>query len=226
MAPEGVASAVQSFTTAQSKVLISGIQSVSSGNPVFLSVQLANTLGPASYSYSWSAKCPTLSSNGTFSKLNASDTTWTPPTNTTTSDQSCTISAIVTDDQGVARTGDYAIAVRGNPINTITITSGPSGSPNPVASGAAASLLLITTNTLNRILHNSWKATCLWSSSNGNFIFSFPQPPMWTAPADNTLSEQSCTISVTVSDDAGAVITHVTDRPCPNRVPEERRTYI
>ncbi len=208
VAPEGVGSAVQSFTTAQSTVLISGIQSVPSGSTVFLSARLANTWSASYlYSYSWSAKCPTLSSNGTFSKLNASETMWTAPANGTASDQSCTISVVVTDDQGVALTGNYAIVVRGIPANTITITNGPSGIPNPVASGGTASLLVITTNTLNRILHNSWKAACPWSSSNGNFIFSSYQPTMWTAPVNTTGSERSCTISVTVSDDAGAAVT-------------------
>lgn len=80
---------------------------VASGGTANLSVTATDSYGH-SLSYSWSASCPTLPSNGTFGP-NSASTTWTAPANTTPSVQSCTISVNVTADAGgLSQTPSYS----------------------------------------------------------------------------------------------------------------------
>ena len=78
---------------------------VASGGTASLSVAATDSLGHA-LTYTWTATCPTLSSNG--SPIPAgSNTTWAAPSNTTGSQQSCTIQVTVSDGQGLSQPGSY-----------------------------------------------------------------------------------------------------------------------
>jgi len=87
--------------------------------------------------------------------------------------------------------------------HTLTITSGPSGSPNPVASGGTASLSVGADDSLDHSLNYTWTALCPTLGSNGTFNNAAAQTPAWTAPPNATGSQQTCTIQVTVSDGQG-----------------------
>ena len=87
--------------------------------------------------------------------------------------------------------------------HSLTITDGPSGSPNPVASGGTANLSVSATDSLGHDLSYAWTAFCPTLPSNGSFNNAALQTPAWTAPGNATGSQQSCTMQVTVSDGQG-----------------------
>jgi hypothetical protein len=88
--------------------------------------------------------------------------------------------------------------------HTLTVTSGPSGTPNPVASGGTASLSVSATDSLAHSLSYAWTASCpVALGSNGSFSNPAAQNPSWTAPTNTTGSQQNCTAQVTVSDGQG-----------------------
>jgi len=108
--------------------------------------------------------------------------------------------------------------------HSLTITSGPSGSPNPVASGAAASLSVSATDSLGHGLSYAWTASCSTLGSNGSFNNATLRTPAWTAPVNATGSQQSCMIQVTVSDgqglsQVGSYAQGVATAPLPDLVP-------
>ncbi len=87
--------------------------------------------------------------------------------------------------------------------DAVTITAGPSGTPNPVVSAGTASLTVTATDSLGHSLNYAWAASCAWAASNGTFNSSALRTPTWTAPANNTGATQNCTISVSVNDGLG-----------------------
>ncbi|MBI4589188.1 MAG: choice-of-anchor D domain-containing protein [Candidatus Rokubacteria bacterium] len=174
---------------------------VASGGTATLSVTAVDSWGH-SLSYAWTAACPGLPSNGSFSNASAQAPTWTAPANTTGSQQDCTIQVTVSDGQGLSQTGSYSQGVSSVP-HTLTITSGPSGTPNPVGSWATATLSVTAVDSLKHSLSYAWTAACPALGSNGSFSSASVQNPTWTAPANTTGSQQDCTIQVTVSDGQG-----------------------
>jgi hypothetical protein len=89
------------------------------------------------------------------------------------------------------------------PGHTLTITSGPSGTPNPVDPDGTASLTVTAVDSLGHLLSYAWNASCPTPGANGSFSDAAAASPMWTAPANTTGSPQDCTISVLVSDGQG-----------------------
>ena len=87
--------------------------------------------------------------------------------------------------------------------HTLGITNGPSGSPNPVASGATATATVTAVDSLGHGLSYGWTASCPTLPSNGSFDNANAQSPLWTAPTNATGSQKSCTLEVTVSDGQG-----------------------
>ncbi|MDP2895864.1 MAG: N-acetylmuramoyl-L-alanine amidase [bacterium] len=77
--------------------------------------------------------------------------------------------------------------------DTVQITSGPSGSPNPVPSGGKVNCTVTGTDSLGHTLSYQW------SCPAGSFENANSRTPIWTAPPNNTGSTQYYTISVTVS---------------------------
>lgn len=87
--------------------------------------------------------------------------------------------------------------------HSLSITGGPSGSPNPVASGGTANLSVSATDSLGHSLSYPWTAFCPTLPSTGSFNSAALQTPAWMAPPNTTGSQQSCTMQVTVSDGQG-----------------------
>jgi hypothetical protein len=174
---------------------------VASGGTANLTVSASDTLGHA-LSYSWTALCPALPSQGSFDNAAAQNPVWTAPANTTGNQQNCTIQVTVSDGNGLSQTGSYIQGVSSF-AHTLTITSGPSGNPNPVTPGGSANLTVSATDTLGHALSYSWTALCPSLQSNGSFNNAAAQNPTWTAPANETGNQQSCTIQVTVRDGNG-----------------------
>ena len=93
------------------------------------------------------------------------------------------------------------------PLHTLTISTSPSGTPNPVSGGAAATLSVVASDSLNHPLSYTWSATCPALADTGKFSPSAAgQNPTWTAPANNTGAQQTCTLQVAVSDGHGETL--------------------
>jgi hypothetical protein len=178
---------------------------VDSGAQANLSVTAADSLNHP-VSYQWTALCPALGNNGSFSDANAQNPTWTAPSNLTGNTQTCSISVVASDGQGLTAADSYQQQVA-SVTHTLTITAGPSGSPNPTGSGSPAALSVTAVDSLNHPLSFLWLAECpALGGQTGTFS---PGPtvanPTWTAPTNLTGAEQACTISVTVNDNQGEV---------------------
>ncbi|MDF1555613.1 MAG: DNRLRE domain-containing protein [Deferrisomatales bacterium] len=153
-------------------------------------------------SYGWTASCPGLPTNGYLDNAGLQNATWSAPPNITGVPQDCTIQVMVTDGLGKSDTGSYAQTVESSP-HTLTITSGPSGAPNPATSGEAVNLTVSAIDSLGHTMNYAWSASCPDLSASGVFDDAGLQDPVWTAPVNGTGSQQGCTIEVAVDDGSG-----------------------
>ncbi len=85
----------------------------------------------------------------------------------------------------------------------ITVKTGPTGTPNPVAAGSAVTLSLTINNLLNDTPVYAWSASCPGLGSAGTFDNAAAQNPVWTAPTNSTPSPKSCTLQVDVTNGQG-----------------------
>src|SRR5438552_18367407 len=85
-------------------------------------------------------------------------------------------------------------------MRVLMITTGPSGTPNPVASGGVVNVSVTPVDSLGRALGYGWTALCGGLGSNGTFDNAALQTPIRTAPANLTGGPQGCMIQVTESD--------------------------
>ena len=130
---------------------------VASEGTASLSVAASDSLGHA-INYAWSASCPGLALNGSFSNPALQSPNWPAPANTTGSPQSCDVEVTVDDGLGLDDTGSYGHSVDSVP-HTLAITTGPSGAPNPVASGDTANLFVAASDSLGHSMNYAWSAS-------------------------------------------------------------------
>jgi hypothetical protein len=208
---------------------------VPSGGTSSLSVTAADSLGHA-LSYAWTVSCPSLPSLGSFSSATTQNPTWIAPANTTGVQQDCTLQVTVSDGQGLTQVPTFSLGVA-SIAHTLTITAGPSGTPNPVPSEGTTSLSVTALDSLGHSLTYAWTASCPSPLSSGTFSDAAAATQTWTAPMNMTGILQTCMLQVTVSDGQGLVqigslsqgvftVGHsltITDGPtgAPNPVPSE-----
>ena len=178
---------------------------VGTGGTVQLSVTAVDSAGHG-LTYQWSASCPGLPNNGTFPQSTLQNASWQAPQNLTGVTQSCTITVTVTDDQipALTVTRGYTQQV-GTVPHTLTVTTLPNGSPNPVGPGATAAMAIGVVDSLNHDLFYQWSSVC--PAANGTFSDPSAAAPVWTAPMNQTDNPLNCTISVTVDDHQGESVT-------------------
>jgi hypothetical protein len=82
-----------------------------------------------SLSYTWTASCPTLGSNGSFNNPALQTPTWTAPVNATGSQHNCTIAVTVSDGQGLSQSPSYSQGV--SPVGQALILTGPGPGGGP-----------------------------------------------------------------------------------------------
>ncbi len=176
---------------------------VASGGAATLSVAATDSQGHA-LTYQWSATCPTLGGNGTFSPSAATQNpSWTAPANQTGSTQACTLQVMANDNQGQTATASYTQNVS-SVAHTVTITAGPTGTPNPVASGGSVTLSVTAADSLNHPLTYQWQSSCSGTGGNGTFTPNATAPsPTFVAPANAAAAEVICTVQVTAKDSGG-----------------------
>ncbi len=165
------------------------------GETVSLILQASDSLAH-SLNFAWTASCP-LASNGSFDDATAQNPVWTPPVNGTSSPKACTMEVTVSDGQGLSQTVSYNQVV--NPVHAINILSGPSGSPDPVASGGQVSLSVGAEDTHGHSLGYAW------SACGGTFSDVNAAAPTWTAPANTGSTPMDCLVGVTINDGAGGL---------------------
>ncbi|WIO75512.1 hypothetical protein QP938_06305 [Porticoccaceae bacterium LTM1] len=168
---------------------------VASGGGVELDVTAVDSEGHE-LTYAWMADCSSWTDdNGTFNDAGLRQPIWTAPVNETGDPRECLISVRVEDGKGLFDQGSYSQRVTEVPHN-LSITEGPSGTPNPVATRGTVNLHVAATDNRGHALNYLWTSNCPESSFNDNTL----QQPVWTAPPNNTGSTLECVISVTVDD--------------------------
>ncbi len=120
---------------------------------------------------------------------------------------------------GVAPTAAfYDLAISTAAASVITFTADPSGSPNPVAGGGTAAMSVATSHAISqRTTSYFWTATCPNLADAWTLNSRYATNPTWVAPANGTVSPQSCVVRVEVSDSQGINVqrdyTHVVSGP-------------
>jgi hypothetical protein len=91
-------------------------------------------------------------------------------------------------------------------LHTLTITTAPSGDPNPVVPGGPVSLSLDAVDSFSHAITYAWVSTCTGIGS-GIFNNATLKTPTWTAAANATGATQTCVLKVTVNDGHGTTKT-------------------
>jgi hypothetical protein len=175
-----------------------------SAGTVSVAVGVEDTLNRP-LTYAWTSECPGLPGAGTFNDPSIPSPTWTAPTNTTGVPRTCVLTVTISDDQGNTLSSSFEQVVLSVP-QTITLTLGPGGTPNPVVSGGLVTLVVGATDSLGRALSFAWTANCPTLPSNGTFGDRRKASTTWTAPENLTGSQQACTLAVSIKD--GVEATH------------------
>lgn len=190
---------------------------VASLGVVALNVAAADTLNH-SLTFAWSASCPTLGGNGSFSNTSGQNPTWTAPANNTGNAHSCTIGVTVSDGNGLQQAASFTQNITASP-HSLTITQQPIGVPNPVATAGSVNLSVAASDSLGHTLGYNWSATCSAGIGSGSFSNAASQTPTWTAPANLTGTTQTCVISVTVNDGANGLTSTASFNESVNSAP-------
>ncbi|MGE3842763.1 MAG: hypothetical protein AB7I50_14395 [Vicinamibacterales bacterium] len=170
---------------------------------VVLNLQASDTFGH-DLTYLWSPVCLGLSSTGSFSPSASHPTPiWTAPENRTGMPQDCVLTVTISDGQGLTVVAPVTITVNSVP-DSVTITAGPTATPNPVASQGLVDLSVTAVDSLDHLLNYAWQQpTCPGLSNGGVLSNGATATPTWTAPLNDTGTSSSCTVSVTVHDGNG-----------------------
>lgn len=171
---------------------------VASGGTVQLLVTAEDTQGHA-LAYAWSATNSSGEAVGSFSDASSNRPTWKAPANTTGANVVCTITVTVscTGGQSVSRSFSQEVT----PPEIIEVTAGPSGTPDPVASGGSVQCSVSAADPLGHAL--SYR----WSASAGRLSRADSPTPVWTAPENPTDANLSVVLSVEVTCSRGASVT-------------------
>ncbi len=103
----------------------------------------------------------------------------------------------VTATDNAGNSGSDSIAVA---YHVVSITGGPSGSPNPVASGGAVQCTVTAADSMSHALGY------LWTAPAGSFDDPTEREPVWTAPTNASGQDQGHPIGVTVTCTAGKAV--------------------
>lgn len=88
------------------------------------------------------------------------------------------------------------------PNDVVTISTGPSGSPNPVSSNSSVNCTVTATDSRGDNISYKWLSSNIGTFNNSNI-----QNPIWLAPSNGTNQEQNYTISVTATCSNGKTAT-------------------
>ncbi|HEY6000780.1 MAG TPA: PKD domain-containing protein [bacterium] len=172
-----------------------------SGGTAGVGVLARDTLGHT-LSYAWSALCPGLAGAGSFEDATKAATLWTAPANLTGAPQGCTLTVQAGDGQGLAASRSYSQGVLALP-DRVTLVSGPSGTPNPVASDGVVTLSATAQDSFGHAVAFVWSAQCAGLEGNGTFVTASDGTITWTAPGNYTGEARECRLQVVAGDGLG-----------------------
>lgn len=164
---------------------------VTSAGTTYCSVAATDSLGHQ-VSYQWSDN----GAGGSFSPSStAQNPAYTAPANWSGSDVTITLSATAScsQDPSIKDTGTVNLTVRSHHLN---IDAGPSVNPTTVASGGQTACMVDASDSLDHAVNY------LWSDNGAGGSFSpsaATQNPTYTAPENNTGSDITVTLRVTVT---------------------------
>jgi hypothetical protein len=176
-----------------------------SPNPVPSSGQVqcnvnANDSWSLALTYIWTAVDGASHPVGTFNDNTSATPTWTAPANNTGSQVAYTIAVTVTDTNSVQGSASYTQAVK-PAAEALTVTGGPSGTPNPVASGGQTQCSVTVVDNWGRTPTYQWTAVDSGGKSAGSFDSSTSDSPKWTAPV--VISDTAVPFTITVVASSG-----------------------
>ncbi len=160
---------------------------VSSGGTVNCSITATDSNG--SVTYEWSDG----NAGGSFSSATAQTPTYTAPANTSGADKIVTLTCVVRSatNPSVSATRTVNLTVR---PHAVTITAGPSVSPDVVGSAGQATVSVTASDS------DSHSVTYAWSDggAGGTFANASAASTTYTAPANNTGTDKQVTLTCTV----------------------------
>lgn len=151
---------------------------VSSLGTVRCSCSVDASLQPLTYT--WSAKNGSGKSAGLFDSATSAAPEWTAPDNGTGTDAEYEISVAIGWVGGEQTTSASYTQTVGAVAHQVTITEGPTATPNPVASGRTAVCSVSAEDNLGH------QVAYEWSASAGDFDDPEAAEPTWTAPVNGT----------------------------------------
>jgi hypothetical protein len=175
------------------------------GGTTSLSVTASDSAGHA-LNYVWLSYCPMLGAGGTFSNRNIPTPTWTAPANSTGMPQQCSITVTINDGLGHSAAGQFVQLVTAPGAHAVTITAGPTGSPDPVTSGGSISLYVVANDNQGHPLSYLWQALCEGNGARGTFTAATSPNTTWIAPANLSGLQQRCRITTLVHDSRGQLL--------------------
>jgi hypothetical protein len=154
--------------------------------------------------YQWSSSCPTLSGPGVFSpSATGQNVSWTAPPNTSGTLQACTLSVTASDGLGESATASYVQGVT-FVAHSLSITAGPTGTPNPAPASGPVDLSVTAVDTLDHALSYLWQANCAGVATGGVFAPNASQANVtWTPPAHPAGEAFVCSLRVSILDGQG-----------------------
>jgi hypothetical protein len=168
-----------------------------SGGTVNCSVTAADSRAHG-LTYQWTAKDAGGNSVGGFDDPTKRNPVWTAPQNRTDNTVTYTLAVTITCTGGKTASGSFAEQV--NPVaDAVTITAGPSGTPNPCASAGTVNCTVTASDSRNHALTYRWTAKDTGGNPAGSFDDATKQNPTWTAPPNLTGSRLYYTIQVAVT---------------------------
>ncbi len=188
---------------------------VASGGEVQCSVEAQDSRGHQ-LTYEWSAQ----GDAGSFDDDTKQNPTWTAPANTAGSVAEYKIRVTATCSEGHLASIAYTQQV--NPVgHEVTVTAGPAGDPNPVASGGQVQCSVTAEDSMGHALSYQWSA----EGDAGSFDDATEQSPIWTAPQNTTGSVAEYEITVTITCAQGQEATESYTQQVLSAVPLHERTF-
>ena len=145
--------------------------------------------------YLWSVAPGPDGRAGALDAPTAQSAIWTPPVHNTDSVYAYQITLTVTCVEDPTVSTAETLSVQVQPVaHTVEITSGPAGTPNPVASGGGVQCSVTGADS-----RDGHALAYEWSATAGSFSNPHSAAPVWSAPANLTDGPVEYEIAVTVS---------------------------
>lgn len=173
------------------------------GDAVVVSAVAGDSLGHT-VQYHWEAAC-SGAGPGVFTPSEyAVSPTWIPPQAPVGKEMVCVVSLTATDSAGMTVQASYTHSVKGpSAPHTITYVQPASTASVVVPSGGVASINALATDSQGHALTYEWTGSCPGLGGGIFGVSAGTAAASWTAPANETGAEVTCTLEVVSRDASG-----------------------